>query len=238
MFDVSSTTMSSALDGTRARGIDVNHDHPVVSWSALESAPEQIALIGVKASQGSTFTDPKLLWHREGFRSSNLDLAVYYHFAEPGDPRAQARRFRDLLGDLDRRERMALDWERSPALAAGNMNKDFVDDFYDELTGGLCTDRRLFIYASKNGWQRLCGGAAWDLASEVDLWDPRYSTGMDIEPLLPTPWADRGWLIWQFTDGVVTPHVIGGVGSCDGNVWNGNRESIATYVGDSMKVVA
>ena len=222
-----------ALDGTRARGIDVYHGHPVVSWSALESAPEEISFLGVKTSDGMSFTDPKLLWHREGFRSSTMEMAVYYHFAEPGDARAQARRYRDLLGDLDPRERLALDWERSPALAAGNMNKDFVDAFYDELMSGLCTDRRHFIYSSKNQWDRLCGGVAWDLAADIDLWAPRYSTGADLEPIMPAPWADRGWNIWQFSDGKIPPHQVGGVGVCDGNVWNGNRESLRAYVASS-----
>lgn len=228
--------MSSALDGVRARGIDVNHDHPVVSWSMLEAAPEQISFAGIKASQGNGFTDPKLLWHREGFRSSNLDLAIYYHYAEPGDPRAQARRFRDLLGDMDPRERMALDLERSPSVN-GIQSLDWVSDFYDELTGGLCTDRRSWLYGSKRKWDEICGvDTPWPFGtSDVDLWDPRYSTGMDLEPMLPAPWKDRGWNVWQFTDGIVTPHVIGGVGSCDGNVWNGNRQSLVTYAGASMR---
>jgi GH25 family lysozyme M1 (1,4-beta-N-acetylmuramidase) len=230
--------MSLALDGTRARGIDVNHDHPVVSWSALESAPEGIALIGIKASQGNSFTDPKLLWHREGFRASSLELAVYYHYAEAGDPRAQARRFRDLLGDLDPRERLALDLERSPAVSA-IQSLDFVTDFYDELAGNLCTDRRSVFYGSKRKWDAICGvDVGWAYGtSEVDLWAPRYSTEMDLEPLLPSPWKDRGWNLWQFTDGVVTPHLIFGVGTCDGNVWNGNRESLVAYVRSTMKKV-
>jgi GH25 family lysozyme M1 (1,4-beta-N-acetylmuramidase) len=227
--------MSSALDGTRARGIDVYHGHPVVSWSELEAAPENIALIGIKASEGMTFTDPKLLWHREGFRASTLDLAVYYHFAEPGDPRVQARRFVDIVGPLGPRERMCLDLERSPLVVPNaGLDLDWVDQFYDELAGGLCTDRRHFIYTSKNKWDEICGGKPWLFGTtEVELWAKRYSTGADLEPMLPEPWKDRGWHIWQFSDGVIPHHSIAGVGTCDGDVWNGNRDVLRGYIAAS-----
>jgi len=220
-----------ALDGTHARGIDVNHDHPVTSWTALQNAPEDIAFIGAKVSQGDKFSDPKFASHRIGFRSSNLELGVYFHYAEPGDARAQARRYRDIIGDLSSRERMCLDLERAPGLTLGNLSVDWVSTWYDELTNLQCDISRLWIYTSKRQWNNICGGKPWVYGtSDVELWVPRYSTNADLEPELPEPWKDRGWLIWQFSDSQTPPHAIAGVGLCDGNVWNGNRASLHSYV--------
>jgi hypothetical protein len=219
------------MDGTRARGIDVNHDHPVTSWVALMAAPEDVAFIGAKVSQGATFTDQKFRDHRAGFLASNLELAIYFHYAEPGDARAQARRYRDLCGDLTGRERMCLDLERAPGLTLGNLSLDWVAAWYDELAGLQCGPARMWIYTSKNQYGFICGGKPWPYGtSEVELWNPRYSPQADLEPEVPPPWSDRGWLVWQFSDGETPPHAVPGVGLCDGNVWNGNRASLRSYV--------
>jgi GH25 family lysozyme M1 (1,4-beta-N-acetylmuramidase) len=226
--------MGSALDGTRARGLDVSHHRPVTSWSELALAPEAVAFVGVKVSEGNTFKDPKFLWHREGFRASSLELCLYYHFAEPGDAREQAKRFAGYIGPLDPRERLCLDLERSPAAATG-LSLKWVDDFYDELAGGVCTDRRPFIYTSKRQWDTICGGSSWLYGmTEVELWAPRYSSHADLEPLMPEPWKDRGWHVWQFSDGIIPVHSLAGVGTCDGDVWNGDRSSLRAYVAASV----
>ena len=223
--------MGSALDGSRARGIDVNHDHPVTSWSALITAPEEIAFFSAKVSQGLTFRDPKFADHKAGFLTSPLELAIYYHYAEPGDARAQARRYRDLVGDLTGRERMCLDLERAEGLTLGNLSLEWVEAWYDEMLGLQCGPSRLWIYTSKRQYNAICGGQPWPVGtSEVELWAPRYNMTADHEPEMPEPWKNRGWLIWQFSDGKIPPHAIAGVGLCDGNVWNGNRNALHTYV--------
>lgn len=226
--------MGSALDGTRARGIDVYHGRPVRSFSALAAAPEKIAFMGVKASEGDAFADPKLAWHRDGFRASDMDLCLYYHFARPGDARAQARRFVSLVGPLEPRERLCLDLE-VPIAASPAAALEWLNAFYGELMGNLCSDRRPFLYTSDNKWDEICGGKPWLLGNtDVDLWAKRYSTHADLLPLIPTPWKDRGYHVWQFSDSVTPPHSIAGVGPCDGDVWNGDRASLRAYVHASM----
>lgn len=227
--------MGSALDGTRARGIDVSHWRPVADWGALAAAPEAIAFLGVKASEGNSLEDPKLAWHRDGFRASAMELCIYYHFARPGDARAQARRFVDLVGPLEGRERLCLDLEQPPA-APGAASLDWVNEFYSELCGDLCADRRPFLYTSKNKWDEICGkDRTWLLGmTDVDLWAKRYSTKAGLEPLLPAPWKDRGWHIWQFSDSRVPPHSVAGVGPCDGDVWHADRDDLRAYVHASM----
>lgn len=227
--------MGSALDGTRTRGIDVSHWRPVKSWAALAAAPEEISFIGVKATEGNSVSDPKLAWHRDGFRASGMDLCLYYHFARPGDAREQAKRFADVVGPLEPRERLCLDLE-SPIAGSPVKSLRWVDDFYSELMGGACSDRRPFLYTSKNKWDEICGrDARWLTGStDVELWAKRYSSKAGLEPLLPAPWKDRGYHIWQFSDSKVPPHSIAGVGPCDGNVWDGDRANLRAYMGASL----
>ena len=147
------------MQGPRARGLDVSHFHPVTDWDALVGSPAKPTMIGIKATEGPSFTDPRLEDHQQGFRASPMLLAIYYHFARSGDPREQARRFLAAVGPLEPRERVALDLEVSPA-AGPEASLAWVDAFYDELKQGA-SDRRPLIYTSKRQWDELCGGAAW-----------------------------------------------------------------------------
>jgi hypothetical protein len=157
-------------------------------------------------------------------------LAIYYHFARSGNPRVQATRFMDAVGPLDPRERLCLDLEVSPA-AGPEAVRDWVDDFYSVLTrsDGLSSDRRPFIYTSARKWRELAGDQAWVAGTMgVDLWDAGR------EPLLPLPWAKRGWHVWQWTNGQEPPCELPGVGACDCNVWNGSEDDLKAYMAASL----
>jgi GH25 family lysozyme M1 (1,4-beta-N-acetylmuramidase) len=166
-----------------------------------------------------------------------MELCIYYHFARPGDARGQARRFVELVGPLEPRERLCLDLE-APIAATTASSLRWVDDFYSELMGGACSDRRPFLYTSKNKWDEICGkNKPWLLGTtDVDLWAKRYSSKAGLEPLIPAPWKDRGWHVWQFSDSKVPPHSIAGVGPCDGDVWTADRARLRAYVNASVIV--
>lgn len=214
----------------RAEGIDVSHHKPVRDWSALSAS--RVYFIGVKATEGTTYLDPTFKLHRDAFRSSPLHLAIYYHFARPGDPVHQAERFMDAVGPLQANERLCLDLEGSGPTENPTHALAWLDAFYETLMDGACSDRRPFIYTSKRIW-RMIGDPAWDLASEIDLWAPRYSRA---EPELPSPW--KRWTLWQYSDGespdvLVTP----GVGRCDRNVFNGDVDDLVKFVGLKTEAV-
>jgi hypothetical protein len=83
------------------------------------------------------------------------------------------------------------------------------------------------IYTSKRIW-RTIGDPDWAMASEVDLWSPRYNA-QGVEPGLPKPWQDIGWKIWQWTDGAFPEHVTPGVGKCDANLFAGDDQALAAF---------
>jgi lysozyme len=208
----------------RARGIDVSHynaDVQPVDFGAVFD--NGISFVGIKATQGNTFTDPKLAAHRAGVRSQPFAFAFFYHFCAPGDPVAQADRFVDTVGELRGNERLCVDLEDD---RTGRPAVDLIwtSKFYGRLLGGVCSDRKPLIYTSRRVWLQL-GNPTWDLASEIDLMAPRY--GPD-EPELPLPWKliKKPWSFWQNSEDALVPGVNG---KCDSSFFNGDVAALQAY---------
>jgi GH25 family lysozyme M1 (1,4-beta-N-acetylmuramidase) len=202
---------------TRALGVDVSHYHPVTDFTKLMSAG--VSFVGIKATEGKSFKDPKLKDHRSGFRTNPFKLGVYYHFARPGDPKDQANFFMDTVGQLLPKERLCLDFEDDKN-GLPTVDLKFIDTFYTTLMGGICADRPSMIYTSKRVWSQI-GNPTWALASDVHLWAPRYGT---YEPDLPAPW--KAWTFWQFSE---AESFDGVPGTFDANYFNGDEAALDAY---------
>lgn len=208
----------------RAAGIDVSHWKPVKDWGALRAAG--VSFVGIKASEGVTYVDPTFRRHQEEFRKHDFALGIFYHFARSGNPITQAERFLDVVGKLRANERVCLDLEVSP-MQRPILALEWVNTFYNIILGAACGPERPFIYTSKRFW-RTIGDPLWDLASEVDLWVPRYNAEGSA-PAVPHPWTSCGWTIWQWTDGEYPEHVTPGVGKCDANWFKGDEAALRAY---------
>lgn len=206
---------------TRALGADVSHFHPVQDWSALYDGG--VRFLGVKATEGARYLDPTFRAHRDGARMLPFSLVAYYHFARSGDPIMQAERFMDAVGQLRDNERLVLDLEVAPDLPK-DLSLSWADKFYTRLMGSVCSDRRPLIYTSSRFWQDI-GNPDWDLASEIDLWAPRYNA-QGIEPVIPKPWTGAGWKFWQFSE---SETLAGITGPCDANYFNGDNDALLAY---------
>lgn len=185
-----------------------------------------VSFFGAKCSQGNTWVDPTFLAHRDGARAQPFDLCVWYHFATPGNPVEQAQRFAQLVGPLRPNERLCLDLEDDKT-GQPAVDLAWADNFYTELMGRVCSDRRPFIYTSARIWEQL-GNPLWSLAAEIDLWAPRYSAR---EPRCPRPW--KTWTIWQNSDREIVPGVDG---PCDGNVFAGDRAALKAFSASARQV--
>lgn len=205
----------------RARGIDVSHYQDVTSWSDIYDSG--VSYVGVKATQGNTFTDPKLSEHRAGARSQPFVLVFYYHFAAPGDAAAQAGRFMDTVGELRGNERLCLDLEDDKT---GKPAVDLVwaEAFFAALTPGF----RKLLYTSQRIWSQLGNPSSWGPAQSLDLIVPRY--GPD-EPRVPSAW--QTWVFWQNSEEGVVPGISG---KCDTSFFNGTVDMLKSYAATSALV--
>jgi len=209
---------------SRATGIDVSHWKPVKNW--LELYDSGVRFVGVKATEGGSFIDPKLRYHRDEMRRHPFTLGIYYHFARSGPANRQAERLVDAVGALRDNERLCLDFEVLPIPGGGDANLDWITAFMRVLRHDV-PDRRPIIYTSRRIW-RMMGDPLWEMSGDVDLWAPRYNA-QGVEPAMPRPWKDCGWSFWQWSDGAFPLHVTPGVGKCDANYFRGDDAALEEY---------
>lgn len=86
---------------TRAGGpnlIDISHYQTVSDWHAVANA--QIYGVYIKATEGTTFTDPAAANHAQGAKGAGIKVG-YYHFARPsGDAKEDATHFVQVVQQL------------------------------------------------------------------------------------------------------------------------------------------
>lgn len=208
---------------SRAEGIDVSHHHPVLDFPKVIDAG--MTFFGAKATEGRSYRDPTFRNHRDGARAQPFVLAVYYHFATPGDPVKQADHLFDVVGELRDNERLALDVEGDAAPAV-----PWIDTFVAELVRVL-PDRRPLIYTSARIWRDVLKSPEWPRAIATDLWAPRYSDGAN-EPAVPRFGADGAfpvWPRWSFWQDSEAFDCAGVAGPCDHNVFRGDVDELRAY---------
>lgn len=213
---------------TRVKGIDVSHHVPIKDFSAI---PPYVRFVGVKATEGNTYVDPKFLYHRNGLRAmaQPRDLLIYYHFARSGDASKQAQHLMDVVGQLNSNERLCLDLEGSlPAEHSEVLT--WIEDFYVPILDSYPEMAKQFLYTSARIWKSF-NNPDWSdfFVNKIALWAPRYND-QGWEPVMPKPWEKASWTIWQFSDGETPPSTVPGVGSCDTNLWNGDMNSLKEWL--------
>jgi GH25 family lysozyme M1 (1,4-beta-N-acetylmuramidase) len=205
----------------RARGCDVSHWHFITDAAAVYNSG--VSFVGVKATQGITYVDPKFNVNRTALRSQPFAAGFYYAFASPGDAVTQAHHLLDVVGVLRDNERLCLDLEDDKT-GKPAVDLTFATGFYGELLKD--TSRRPQLYTSDRIWQQL-GNPDWPLAAQVDLILPRYGL---IEPVVPKPWRALGktWSFWQYSEQLAVPGISDGI--CDASFFNGDLDALKAYV--------
>ena len=164
-------------------GVDVSHWAPVKDWEALIADGRRF--VGIKATQGTGFTDPTLQAHRDGRRAHAADLlgAVFFHYPSEGgagDPKAEAANFLDAIGELQDDELLALDVEQGKT-GRGAPPIDWQREFVSYLP--QARDRVPHIYTAKHVWNEI-GDPPWPDATvgKVGLWAKQYGPALTKLP--------------------------------------------------------
>lgn len=156
------------------------------------------ASIMFKASQGIGFVDDEFVSNAEAANGAGLPYGAY-HFVDPGEGRAQADHFREVVSRVPGCAFLCIDWE------AGS--RETVQALADRLLGTVTVPVGDYIgsHARANGGQ--LPGMAFHMVPQygpAEL-DPRFAT----DPLSA----------WQYTDGDVNgtdwPAGVPGIGKCD-----------------------
>ena len=191
-------------------GIDTSHWQGAVDFGAVKRAGYSFAFL--QATDGVGVVDGMFATSRSRARAAGMTVG-YYHFAQGGDPTAEADHFCATVGTLAVGELVALDWETTAA-DPPSWCRVWLDRVRDRL--GV----HPLIYMN----QRVLAGFDWSqvVAGDYGLWLAKY----DFTQSVPQTGAWSNVAIKQFSDRGSVPGVSGGV---DLDVFFGSAATLARY---------
>jgi len=192
----------------RERGIDASHHQGAIDWSAV--ADDGISFAYLKATEGTSFTDPTFAGHREAAQDNGIPVGGYHYFQLCSPGVEQAQHFAAVLGDISASNHLppAVDLElegscTTPPGRAALLAE--VRAFLEQVEAA--TEREPVVYLFPEF------EAAYGFAAE--LGDYRQW----VRSLGERP--DRPWWIWQQTDAGTVDGISGPV---DVNIrWRSRR---------------
>src|SRR5215213_2379683 len=120
---------TAAAANRGANGIDVSHWQGAIDWQKVRTAGKKFALL--KATEGTSFADPKFANYRAGARAAGIVIGAY-HYARPdstaGDAVTEARWMVSQIAPLATDDlRPALDLESTGGLSATALTRWVLD---------------------------------------------------------------------------------------------------------------
>ena len=181
-------TLRPAREPRPIRGIDASHHQGPIDWEAV--AGDRIRFAYLKASEGTSYTDPTFAGHRDAAQAAGIRVGGYHYFSLCSDGAAQAQHFAAVLGELSPRADLppAVDLELAGQCATPPGREALLAevrtflDAVDQATGRAPV---VYLYPEFE--------AAYGLAGELDdhrQWVRRIG---DRPPV-------RDWWIWQRDD--------------------------------------
>lgn len=201
---------------SKLNGVDVS------GWqSGIDTYALTADFVIVKATEGTqgTIYNPEYRTMADRAAESGK-LIGFYHYANGGDPIAEATCFHEAIRDYKGRAVYALDWEGqgNPTFQSGR-DVEWCRKFMariDVLMGGAC-----LLYMSKSE----CNAYDWSSVADHPLWGAEYATMDTYQGYQATPWESSAeWGAWgryvaihQY--GFVNPKPNnGGYGSLDADI--------------------
>lgn len=207
-------------------GIDISHVQGTIDWPTAFAGG--IIFAFAKATEGTTFADPKFAANWSGMKAAGIARGAYHFFHPAMDAAAQAAHFLAVLasanggsaqlapGDLP--PVIDLEWVKDvmPSPAEYVIK---VQNFLDAVEAG--TGRTPMIYTDASFWDEFTASSA--AFGRYPLWVAEYGAHA---PKLPTGWDQ--YTIWQNSSngkaaGIATP--------VDLDVFNGSPEEMQQLAG-------
>ena len=193
------TTPRVLVPMTTVPGLDVSGYQGAVNWGSVAAKGAKFAY--VKATEGTTYTDPTFAHQYNGSYNAGL-IRGAYHFARPNlsSGAAQADYFVAHGGGWSKDGKTLppmLDIEYAPSgdqcygLSQASM-RNWIQSFSNEMHAK--TTRYVTVYTTTDWWTKCTGN--WSGLSQTNpLFIARYSSSPGT---LPAGWGT--WTFWQFAD--------------------------------------
>ncbi|HVY44757.1 MAG TPA: GH25 family lysozyme [Minicystis sp.] len=205
--------------GATTEGVDVSSYQPNTNWQQVAASGRGFAI--VKATEGTTYTDPTFHANWSGMKAAGMVRGAYHFFHPSDDPIAQADYFTGVMGALGQGDLGgALDLEVTDGVAGATVvarAKSFLQRV-EQNTGKVP-----LIYTSPGFWDGLGGDKSG--FEHYTLWIAHWGVNC---PDVPSPWTT--WKFWQYADNGSVPGVSGGV---DHDVFNGSKAALQAFAGST-----
>jgi len=194
--------------------LDLSHHNIVNDWQQVADA----AIIGVihKASEGSTYKDPKYDGRRSGCREKGIEWGAY-HFATASPVDEQVENYL-VAADPDKDTMLVLDWE---PYGDNTMSVSAAKEWITQVEQRLDRPGEVVIYSGNLAKEELDASDTFFGARR--LWLAQYGSTPKVEP----PWSK--FFLWQYSDGQTGPEPKGCPGvqdPVDTNSFNGSAEQL------------
>lgn len=220
------TAGPAAPSGYSVTGIGAASYQGNVDWSQVAASGRKFAL--VKATEGTTYTNPYFSEQYGGAKAAGL-YAAAYAFARPdaNDPVQQAdylvanAQFADdgktlpLMLDMEGPYDGISGYDQCWNLSTSAMTS-WITAFVDEVR--KATGKPMIIYTSASWWNTCTGGTS----ALSDQWLDVASWTSASSPTMPSGWP--AWTFWQYSGGSSTPGVSG---PADQDVFYGSLAQLA-----------
>ncbi|KAL4881790.1 glycoside hydrolase superfamily [Aspergillus karnatakaensis] len=196
------------------QGFDISNWQPTVDYAGAYASGARFVMI--KATEGTTYTDPSFSKHYTGSTSAGL-IRGGYHFARPGSSSGSAQASYFLAhgggwtGDGLTLPGM-LDLEAGCYGLSASAMVSWISDFGETYKAD--TGRYPMIYTTTSWWTQCTGNSG--NFGEYPLVLARWGSSVGS---LPNGWATHSF--WQNNDA----YEFGG----DSEVWNGSEGSLKTF---------
>ena len=186
----------------RHLGIDASHHQGAINWKAV--ANDGISFAYLKATEGTSYTDPTFAQHRAEALDLGMRVGGYHYFQLCSSGAEQAAHFASVLGDLSEGNLLpgAVDLELAGSCAtppAPDVLLAEVRTFLEVVEATTGREPVVYLYPEFE--------EVYHLAGELDDYR-QWVRSLDGRP-------DREWWIWQQTD---SGSVAGVAGPVDVNV--------------------
>jgi len=200
------------------QGIDVSSYQGSVNWATVKA--NGIAFAYVKATEGTTYTNPDFSQQYEGSYNAGL-IRGAYHFAHPDSSSGttQANYFvangggwsadgKTLPGVLD------IEYNPSGATCYSLSQAAMVQWISDFSTAYHSKTTRYPVIYTTTDWWTTCTGNTSKFASTSPLWIARYASSAGT---LPAGWSF--YTFWQYADSGANPG--------DADLFNGDAAGLS-----------
>ncbi len=201
------------------RGVDVSRYQGEIDWAVL-SEQDGISFAFIKATEGSSFTDPCFEYNYTEALQTKLRVGVYHFFSFDSAGKTQAEHFIKTVPKNDNMLPPVIDLEFYGDKESNPPSREAVQRNLDEMLNTLEEHYSVkpIIYVTEDSYSAYIEGAY----EEYDIWYRNVLTSKG-------PPDGRQWTFWQYTNRKKLEGYSGAEKYIDMNVFRGTKEEFETY---------